>query len=97
MPLRDVRTLIISWVLTADRLAVGFGDLICIENNNYWFSLADLGYEGNVLIRANVTGQRTPAVSWFTSTRTRLPGCGRTAEAQRQHYVLSSETTFMTP
>lgn len=46
--------------------AVGFGDLICIENNNYWFSLADLGYEGNVLIRANVTGQRTPAVSWLS-------------------------------
>ncbi len=46
--------------------AVGFGDLICVENNNYWFSLADLGYEGNVLIRANVTGQRTPAVSWLS-------------------------------
>lgn len=49
---------------------IGYGDLICIENNNYWWSLADLGYDANVLIRANVTGQRTPAVSWLTIDKT---------------------------
>ncbi len=49
---------------------IGYGDLISIENNNYWWSLADLGYDGNVLIRANVTGQRTPAVSWLSIDKT---------------------------
>lgn len=44
----------------------GFGDLVSTEGNNYWWSLADLGYDHNVLIRANVTGTPTPAISWLT-------------------------------
>ncbi len=43
----------------------GFGDLITVDNSNYWYSLSDMGYDGNVLIRANVTGDRTLAVSWL--------------------------------
>lgn len=44
----------------------GFGDLISVEDNKYWFALSDLGYDGNVLIRANVTGERTSAVNWLS-------------------------------
>lgn len=44
----------------------GFGDLVSIENSDYWWSLADLGYNHNVLIRANVGGEATPAISWLS-------------------------------
>ena len=44
----------------------GFGDLISVEDNKYWYALSDLGYDGNVLIRANVTGERTSAVKWLS-------------------------------
>ncbi len=44
---------------------IGFGDLLSTGQNYFW-SLSDLGYDGNVCIRANVTGTRTPAISWLT-------------------------------
>lgn len=45
---------------------VGFGDLFSYVGYNAWYSLADYGYDTNILIRANVTGTRTPAVSWLS-------------------------------
>ncbi len=44
---------------------VGFGDLVNVGGETWW-SLSDLGNDGNVSIRANVTGTRTPAISWLT-------------------------------
>lgn len=43
----------------------GFGDLISINHSDYWWSLADLGYDRNVLIRTNVSGERTSAIDWL--------------------------------
>lgn len=43
----------------------GFGDLISIEHSDYWWSMADLGYDRNVLIRANVSGTPTGAIDWL--------------------------------
>lgn len=60
---------------------IGFGDLISTENSNYWWSLADLGYDNNVLIKANVTGERTAAVSWLSTDKTAMslqPGADET-------------------
>lgn len=51
---------------------VGFGDLISTANSNYWWSLADLGYDNNVLIKANVTGERPAAIDWLTVDKTTL-------------------------
>ncbi len=58
----------VSYLVGVDRgpSITGFGDLITIDNSNYWYSLTDLGYDGNVLIRANVTGDRTPSVNWLS-------------------------------
>lgn len=44
---------------------VGFGDLLSTENSGYWWSLADLGSDVNVLIRATFSGERTQAVNWL--------------------------------
>lgn len=43
----------------------GFGDLVNIGSLEWW-SMADLGRSYNYNIRANVTGTRTPAISWLT-------------------------------
>ena len=57
----------VTYLVGVDRgpTAIGFGDLISSENSNGWFSLSDLGYTGNVLIRANATGTRNLAVNWL--------------------------------
>ena len=44
---------------------VGFGDLFTVNDYNQWWSFADSGVDANLLIRANVTGARTPAVNWL--------------------------------
>lgn len=45
---------------------IGYGDLMSVNNYQKWWSLAELGSNGNTLIRANVTGQRTPAINWLS-------------------------------
>lgn len=64
----------INYLVGVDRgpASIGFGDMISIENSNYWWSLADLGTDCNILIRGNVTGQRTPAVSWLNLDKEEL-------------------------
>ena len=42
---------------------VGYGDLSGF--NGYWWSMADLQINSNFCIRANVTGKKTPAISWL--------------------------------
>lgn len=49
---------------------LGYGDLMSYGNSPTWWSLADLGADANVLIRANVTGARTPAVDWLKLDKT---------------------------
>ena len=49
---------------------LGYGDLMSYGNSSTWWSLADLGVDANVLIRANVTGLRTPAVNWLQLDKT---------------------------
>lgn len=44
---------------------VGFGDLVNIGGTTWW-SMSDLGYPYNYNIRANVVGDRTPAINWLT-------------------------------
>lgn len=44
---------------------LGYGDLMGL-NGYGWWSLTELGANANVLLRANVTGTRTPAISWLT-------------------------------
>lgn len=43
---------------------VGFGDRVNIGESTWW-SMSDLGIDYNYCIRANVTGERTPAISWL--------------------------------
>lgn len=43
----------------------GFGDRVNVGGATWW-SLADLGMDNNFCIRANVTGERTPAISWLS-------------------------------
>lgn len=50
----------------------GYGDLISTDNNNYWWSLADLGTNHNLLIRANVTGTPTPAINWLALDKSNI-------------------------
>lgn len=49
----------------AQRALRGFGDLANIGGETWW-SMADLGVDNNFCIRANVTGERTPAINWLT-------------------------------
>lgn len=42
----------------------GFGDIVNIGGDTWW-SMGDLGVDANYCIRANVTGARTPAISWL--------------------------------
>ena len=44
--------------------SIGFGDVVNIGGSTWW-SMADLGLKYNYCIRANVTGNRTPAISWL--------------------------------
>lgn len=62
----------VQYLVGVDRgpSVIGFGDLISIENSNYWYSLTDLGYDGNVLIKANVIGNRTMAIDWLNIDKT---------------------------
>ena len=46
---------------------VGYGDLAGF--NGYWWSMADLGVNSNYCIRANVTGDKTPAISWLDADK----------------------------
>lgn len=43
---------------------IGFGDVTNI-GGEMWWSMADLGINSNFCIRANVTGEATPAISWM--------------------------------
>ena len=47
---------------------IGFGDIVNIGGNTWW-SMADLGLNYNYCIRANVTGERTPAISWLSADK----------------------------
>lgn len=47
----------------------GFGDYLNIGEPKWW-TLKELGFDSNVNIRANVTGERTPAISWLTADKT---------------------------
>ena len=49
---------------------IGYGDLTGFEG--YWFSMADLGLNSNFCIRANVTGTKTPAISWLDTDASKL-------------------------
>lgn len=44
---------------------LGYGDRIYI-GGNVWWSMGDLGIDYNYCIRANVIGERTPAIDWLT-------------------------------
>ncbi len=50
---------------------IGFGDRINIGGPNWW-SMADLQYNYNFCIRANVSGEATPAISWLSLDNTRI-------------------------
>ena len=58
----------INYLIGIDRgpATIGFGDKISVEKSPYWWSLADLGTNGNLLIRGNITGRRTSALSWLS-------------------------------
>ncbi len=43
----------------------GFGELINIGQSKWW-SMADLDLDYNLCIRANVSGEATPAISWLS-------------------------------
>lgn len=43
----------------------GFGDRTYI-GQDIWWSMVDLGMNYNYCLRANVTGERTPAISWLS-------------------------------
>ena len=47
---------------------IGFGDIVNVGGTTWW-SLADLGQTGNVLIKANVAGERTPAIDWLKTDK----------------------------
>lgn len=49
----------------SEKGVIGFGDLINI-GQNIWWSMGDLGMKYNYCLRANVTGQRTPAIGWLS-------------------------------
>ena len=49
----------------SEKGVIGFGDLINI-GQNVWWSMGDLGMKYNYCLRANVTGQRTPAINWLS-------------------------------
>ncbi|MFR0835826.1 MAG: hypothetical protein ACLSG8_06470 [Barnesiella sp.] len=46
----------------------GFGDIVNVGGSTWW-SLADLGMDSNNSLRANITGERTPAISWLTADK----------------------------
>ena len=50
---------------------IGFADRVNVGGNTWW-SLADLGQEGNILIKANVTGERTAAINWLSIDKTNV-------------------------
>lgn len=56
-----------SYQIGTDRgpATVGFGDVVNVGGETWW-SLADLGMNSNTSIRANVIGERTPAISWLS-------------------------------
>lgn len=43
----------------------GFGDRVNIDGDTWW-AMSDLGMDYNYCIRGNVTGERTPAISWLS-------------------------------
>lgn len=45
--------------------ARGYGDLTNVGGTTWW-SMADLGINSNFCVRANVTGTRTPELSWLS-------------------------------
>ena len=62
----------IQWEVGLDNTPanIGYGDLMSYDDVPSWWSLADLGADANLLIRANVTGARTPAVDWIKLDKT---------------------------
>ena len=49
---------------------VGYGELAGF--NGFWWSMADLGINSNYCIRANVTGEKTAAISWLDTDKDAL-------------------------
>lgn len=58
---------------------IGFGDLVNVGGETWW-SLNDLGIKGNYCIRANVTGERTPAINWLTLNKNNITINGNNKE-----------------
>lgn len=50
---------------------IGFGDIVNI-GGDMWWSMADLGMNYNYCIRANVSGNRTPAISWLSTINDKI-------------------------
>lgn len=50
---------------------IGYGDLVNVGGDTWW-SMADLGFDSNYNIRANVTGERTPAIEWLSIDQSSL-------------------------
>ena len=50
---------------------IGFADRVNVGGSTWW-SLADLGQDGNILIKANVTGERTVAIDWLDIDKTNV-------------------------
>lgn len=43
----------------------GYGDMLNVGNNQWW-SLTELGMKHNVCVRATLSGDRTPEISWLS-------------------------------
>ena len=63
---------------------IGYGDLVGFSG--YWFSMADLGLNSNFCIRANVTGEKTPAISWLDAANTEFNVAGGSDTAMNVKY-----------
>ena len=57
----------------------GFGDIVNVGGSTWW-SLADLGMDSNNSLRANITGERTPAISWLTADKSGYSITGANSE-----------------
>lgn len=72
----------------------GYGDL-CNVGGETWWSMADLGIDNNFCVRANVTGERTPDISWLSVNKTQLslqPGSNEDVQVTINRNNLSGDS-----
>ena len=72
----------------------GYGD-VCNVGGNYWWSMSALGIDSNFCVRANVTGELTPYLSWLTLDSSSLsvkPGEKATVNARMNPENLATGT-----